>query len=324
MALTADASSTRPSPRRPTWATAPRARPLPRVRPPRPSKEHSDDRHRRRPGSGRDPHLALPPLLRPRAAGGVDQVPHAALDRVDARDHRRRHGGDRPDVRGAHVVLADDPELAAGSGGLMPGVMIVTFGYSFAQLVVAVLGALTITGEYSTGMIRSTFSAVPTRLPAFAAKSIVLAVVTFVVSALGVVASYLVALPFLSGTSLEVDLGAEGTMRAFIGTPLYLAAIAVLSVALGAIIRNSAGTIFGLVALLLVVPSILQAIPTDWVRDLAQFLPSTAGERLVIGDAMNGMGTEFILGPWQGFAVLVGWVVVAWAVAAVVLKRRDA
>ncbi|MFC8924153.1 ABC transporter permease [Cellulosimicrobium sp. NPDC057127] len=220
--------------------------------------------------------------------------------------------------------LSDDPELAASSGGLMPGVMIVTFGYSFAQLVVAVLGALTITGEYSTGMIRSTFSAVPTRLPAFAAKSLVLAVVTFVVSALGVVASYLVAMPFLSGTPLEVDLGAEGTIRALLGAPLYLAAIAVLSVALGAIIRNSAGTIFGLVALLLVVPSILQAIPTDWVRDLAQFLPSTAGERLVIGDAMNGMGTDFILSPWQGFAVLVAWVAVAWVAAALVIKRRDA
>lgn len=220
--------------------------------------------------------------------------------------------------------LSDDPELAASSGGLMPGVMIVTFGYSFAQLVVAVLGALTITGEYSTGMIRSTFSAVPTRLPAFAAKSLVLAVVTFVVSALGVVASYLVTMPFLSGTPLEVDLGAEGTVRALVGAPLYLAAIAVLSVALGAIIRNSAGTIFGLVALLLVVPSILQAIPTDWVRDLAQFLPSTAGERLVIGDAMNGMGTEFILSPWQGFAVLVAWVAVVWVAAAFVIKRRDA
>lgn len=220
--------------------------------------------------------------------------------------------------------LADDPELAASSGGLMPGVLIVTFGYSFAQLVVAVLGALTITGEYSTGMIRSTFSAVPTRVPAFAAKSIVLGVVTLVVSAIGVVASYLVALPFLSGTPLEVDLGAEGTMRALVGTPLYLAAIAVLAVALGAIIRNSAGTIFGLVALLLVVPSILQAIPTDWVRDLAQFLPSAAGERLVIGDAMSGMGTEFILGPWQGFAVLVAWVAVVWVGAAIVLKRRDA
>lgn len=220
--------------------------------------------------------------------------------------------------------LADDPELTASSGGLMPGVLIVTFGYSFAQLVVAVLGALTITGEYSTGMIRSTFSAVPTRVPAFAAKSIVLGVVTLVVSAIGVVASYLVALPFLSGTPLEVDLGAEGTMRALVGTPLYLAAIAVLAVALGAIIRNSAGTIFGLVALLLVVPSILQAIPTDWVRDLAQFLPSAAGERLVIGDAMNGMGTEFILGPWQGFAVLVAWVAVVWVGAAIVLKRRDA
>jgi ABC-2 type transport system permease protein len=220
--------------------------------------------------------------------------------------------------------LADDPELAANSGGLMPGVMIVTFGYSFAQLVVAVLGALTITGEYSTGMIRSTFSAVPTRLPAFAAKSIVLAVVTFVVAALGVVASYLVAMPFLSGTPLEVDLGAEGTMRAFVGAPLYLAAIAVLAVALGAMIRNSAGTIFGLVALLLVVPSILQAIPTEWVRDLAQFLPSTAGERLVIGDSMNGMGTDFILSPWQGFGVLIAWVAVVWVGAAFVLKRRDA
>lgn len=219
--------------------------------------------------------------------------------------------------------LTDDPEVAAASGGLMPGIMIVTFGYSFAQLVVAVLGALTITGEYSTGMIRSTFSAVPTRVPSFAAKSIVLAVVTFVVAVLGLLASYLVALPFLSGTDLAVDLSADGTIRSLVGTALYLAAIAVLSVAFGVLIRNSAGTIFALVALLLVVPGILANIPTEWVRDLAQFLPTAAGERLILGDAM-GMGTEAILTPWQGFAVMLAWVAVLWAGAAVVLKRRDA
>lgn len=208
---------------------------------------------------------------------------------------------------------------AEANGGLLPGVMIVTFGYSFAQLAVAVLGALTITGEYSTGMIRSTFSAVPTRVPSLAAKSIVLAVVTFVISAVGVALSYLVALPFLSGTSLEVDLSADGTLRSLIGVPLYLMAIAVLAIALGALIRNSAGTIFSLVALILVLPSILGALPVEWVRNLAQFLPSAAGEVLILG---NFGGSD--LSPWQGYGVLVAWVAVVWAAAAVVIKRRDA
>jgi ABC-2 type transport system permease protein len=213
--------------------------------------------------------------------------------------------------------LVDDPQVDA-AGGLMPGVMIVTFGYSFAQLAVAVLGALTITGEYSTGMIRSTFSAVPTRVPSLAAKSIVLAVVTFVISAIGVGLSYLVALPFVSGTSLEVDLSADGTVRSLIGVPLYLMAIAVLAIALGTLIRNSAGTIFSLVALLLVLPGILSALPVEWVQNLAQFLPSAAGEVLILGN----MGGD--LSPWQGYGVLVAWVVVIWAAAAVVVKRRDA
>src|SRR5690606_25533187 len=142
-----------------------------------------------------------------------------------------------------------------------------------------------------TGMIRSTFSAVPTRIPAFAAKSLALAVVTFVVAAPGILASYLGALPFLPGTPLEVDRSAGGPGRSLVGTALCLAAIAVLSVAFGVLIRSSAGTIFALVALLLVIPGILSSIPTEWVRALAQFLPTAAGERLILGDAM-GMGAD--------------------------------
>ena len=100
------------------------------------------------------------------------------------------------------------------------GLVAVTAGTQMAQLAVAVLGVPIITGEYTTGMVRSTFAAVPTRLPALAAKAIVLAVTVLVVSLVSTALSYLVTMPFLGGTALELDLGHTGTLRALAGVPL--------------------------------------------------------------------------------------------------------
>ena len=205
------------------------------------------------------------------------------------------------------------------------GVMVITVGYSFAQLAVAVLGALTVTGEYSTGMIRSTLSAVPRRLPALAAKMIVVGAVTAVTTAVAVGLSYLVTYPILSGDGLTADFSSAEDQRALLGAVLYLTAVALFSVAVGVLLRSSAGAIFTLVAVFFVLSMVLGIVQgvtgADWVQTLMNSLPASAGEQIVLG---GGMSSPDAIGPWQGFAVLVGWTAALTAAAAVVLKRRDA
>ena len=118
-----------------------------------------------------------------------------------------------------------------------------TLGFNFAQLVIAILGVLVITGEYSTGMIRSTFAAVPRRLPALAAKAIVIGVAAFVVAGIAVLTSAFLPLGLLQGVGIAPDLTDADAWLVFLGGAIYLALIAVLSMAIGAIVRNSAGAI---------------------------------------------------------------------------------
>jgi len=194
---------------------------------------------------------------------------------------------------------------------------VVTVGVSFAQLAIAVLGVLIVTNEYSTGMIRSTFSVVPRRVPAVLAKALLITVATFVVSAVAMALSVLVASPLVSGTPAALDLGDGTTVRVLVGSCLYLSMIALLSLGVGTLLRNTAGSIFTLVALLLVLPGILSSVPPQWIRTIAEYMPSTGGSEIML--ASSGTG----LTPWQGFGVLVVWAVVPLLGALVVVRRRD-
>ena len=214
-------------------------------------------------------------------------------------------------------------------GGPGPGAAIGAFattaGSNVAQLSVAVLGVLIITGEYTTGMVRSTFAAVPTRLPALAAKAIVLAATVLVVGLVSIALAYVATLPFLSGTGLEIDLGDPETLRVLGGTALYLTAIALLAFAFGALLRHSAGALAAVLGLLLVVETVFSLIPLAFFREVSPFLPATAGSQVMLPDLFSeatGAGTD--LGPWQGYGVMLAWVAVVLAVAAVLLRRRDA
>ena len=122
---------------------------------------------------------------------------------------------------------------------------------------------LTITSEYSTGMIRSTFIAAPQRRAVIAAKAGVVGLVTFVVGTIASFASFLVSASILSSHGTHLSLGSPGALRSVIGVGLFLGILAVLAVALGTIIRSSAGGIAALVGLLLVLPTLSQAIPTS-------------------------------------------------------------
>jgi ABC-2 type transport system permease protein len=191
-------------------------------------------------------------------------------------------------------------------------------GIQFAQLAICVLAVLAITGEYSTGMIRSTLSTSPTRTPALLAKGLVVVAVAFVTGVVGTLVSWAVTYPVL-GEAHRVDLGLEMNQRILIGAPLYLAAIALLAYAIGALLRHSAGALATVLGLLLVVESVFALIPWTFFEKISPYLPMSAGSQLVMSD-----NPDAVLGPWEGYGVLVAWGVVALAAAAVLLRRRDA
>ncbi|RXR26803.1 ABC transporter permease [Oerskovia turbata] len=217
---------------------------------------------------------------------------------------------------------ASEPEMAAEMGNVST-VQALVLGYVFAQLAVAVLGALIITGEYSTGMIRSTLSAVPTRLPALAAKAAIIGVVTFVVGLIGIALSYLATAPMLSGNDLVPDLGDQTVQRVILACAGYLALVALIAVGVGTIMRHSAGSIFTLVALLFVLPLVASFLSQDWVQDVAKFLPMNLGTAMMAVTEADTGGVD-VLTPVGATVAMVIWAVVSLVAAAVVLKRRDA
>jgi ABC-2 type transport system permease protein len=203
-----------------------------------------------------------------------------------------------------------------------------TLSIGFSQLVASVLGVLVISGEYGTGMIRSTLTAVPKRTPALFAKAIVFGLVTFVVALIAIGVTAVVTSPVLPAVGITPDLGDAQFLLALGGGALYLTLIGVLSLALGAIIRNSAGGIAASLGLLLVLPTVLQIFAgmtnATWAINAGTFLPSSAGARLYSYAAEGGVTDGFVtLSSLQGGLVLVGWVVVLMAVAALLMRRRD-
>lgn len=210
----------------------------------------------------------------------------------------------------------DQISQTQSSGDIATSPIIV--GTIFGQLAIAVLGALTITGEYSTGMIRSTFCAVPARIPALVAKAVVVVFATLVTAAIATAVAVGIVTPIFSGTVAALDLSDADILRVVVGTPLYLAGIALLALALGILIRNSAGAIFAVIGLVLVINPILTQLPVKWLNTVASYLPSAAGQQLLKIHPTQGPA------PWVGYLVLLAWGVVLFAAGVVIAKRRDA
>jgi ABC-2 type transport system permease protein len=200
----------------------------------------------------------------------------------------------------------------------------------FGPLAVAVLGALTITGEYSTGMIRSSFAAEPRRLPVIWAKGIVLAGTVLVTTALAVAVAALLQWVIYQDKNFFVDATDPQVVRALLGQALYVAAVALFAYALGVLLRNSAAAIATVLGVLLVVPIVLQLLPWHVLQhDVMPFLPNVAGSQILLTDSQIHESAvrnpEFVtLGAWQGYAVLLAYVVVVMVPAAILVKRRDA
>jgi ABC-2 type transport system permease protein len=231
------------------------------------------------------------------------------------------------------AVLAASGQAQGGQAAALDQGLLVrsaTIGIVFSQLVISVLGALVITGEYGTGMIRSTLTAVPRRLPALFAKVVVFGLSTFAVSLVSIVGSALLAAPILAGKGFSLDLADGRVWGALIGGAGYLALVGLIALFLGTIVRNSAAGISAALGLLLVAPVVLQIFAAvtqaAWAQNVYQFLPSSAGGTLYryAVDPVPAIKDVLVLDAGQGLLVLVAWVVLFGAIAAVLLKRRDA
>jgi ABC-2 type transport system permease protein len=192
-------------------------------------------------------------------------------------------------------------------------------GVLLAQLAVAVLGVLMITGEYSTGMIRASLSAVPHRNAVLLAKAAVLAVVTFVLGTIVSFTAFLGGQATIAGDHFGASLSSPGALRAVIGGGLYLALVAMLGLGLGFIFRNTGGALAALFGLLLILPLLVQAFPSGFRDDVSKFLPLNAGIEIMSTQTSND-----VLSPWAGIGVFALYVGLALGVGWVVLRRRDA
>lgn len=214
----------------------------------------------------------------------------------------------------AHHWSAASPEDRAAFNPVVTSLN----GILLSQLAIGVLGVLVFSGEYSTGMIRATLTAVPRRLPVLWAKMAIFGAAVFTTSIVATFASFFLGQYLLDRHGIGVGIGHAGALRSVIGGALYLVVVGLIGVALGAALRNTAGGISSFVGLFFVLPPILFVLPSSWSNHISPYLPGGAGQ------ALWGNPDPPHLAPWAGFGVLCLWAAAAIVVAAVGLRRRDA
>jgi ABC-2 type transport system permease protein len=192
-------------------------------------------------------------------------------------------------------------------------------GYYLGQLLIGALGVLFVTGEYSTGMIRSTFAAVPKRLPVLWAKLVVFLAVTAVSMIVICLITFLAAQALIGQSRTGYSLSDPGALRVVVGTGIYLTLVGVIGAMLGWIVRSTPGALVAYIATILVLPVLFGNVLGTWGKNIAQFMPSEAG-----GSFIRSIREPHTLSPWTGLLVLTLWAVLGLVVAAVQLRRRDA
>lgn len=196
------------------------------------------------------------------------------------------------------------------------------FGLYFGQLVVAVLGVLTITSEYATGMIRTSLTAMPRRGTLFAAKAVVFAAVALVVGLITSFGAFFLGQALMSGAHINASLSQPHVLRAVIGGALFLAACGMLAYGIGAILRHTAAAITASIVLLFVISLLINALPQSWQVHVDKWVPAVAGSQ--IWAVKPATGSPPMFAPWTGFAVFCGYAVIALVAGLILFRKRDA
>ena len=240
----------------------------------------------------------------------------------------------------SHAEIIDDPTRRS------------LIGIFLGQLIFGVLGVLVMSAEYGTGTIRATLSAVPRRPIVLTAKVLVFGAVAVVVSEILAFSAFAVGQAILSGkhavgskaalaqraqqlgvkvphniqavlTTGSASLGQPGVLRAVVGAGLYLTVLGLLALGLATVIRHTAGAISAFVGVVLVLPLIVQALPTSISNAVARYLPANIGLVLFSTDGIPDR-VAHAFSPWTGFAVLVLYTAVILGIGCWILVRRDA
>lgn len=200
-------------------------------------------------------------------------------------------------------------------------------GVWLGQAAVAVLTMLTITGEYGTGLIRATLMANPRRVAVLAAKAGVVTVTALAAGALGVGGSLLAGRMILLANGFTPANGYsplspadEPTLRAAVGSVLYLGLIALLSLAIGTIVRDTAGAIVTVLTVLYLVPVAVGLVSDPaWAERLQRLGPTTAGLTIQATQNLEDLAID----PWAGLGVLAAYTAAAMILAALLFTLRD-
>jgi ABC-2 type transport system permease protein len=223
------------------------------------------------------------------------------------------------------TAVAASVHVASGTG--QDPTKLALSGIYLGQTVFAALAVLTISEEYGTGMIRTTLTATPRRLILLAAKAVNVAGLTFVASCLAVSGCLLVGRLLLPGSGLDpahgyalVSLSHSPTLRAAVGSIIYLVLVALLSIGVATAIRDTAVSIGMVLALLYLPPILAQTVSDPLRRHLEQIAPMTAGLAI---QATTDLRSSPIA-PWAGLGVLAAWATVSLLLGGMVLRLRDA
>ena len=192
-------------------------------------------------------------------------------------------------------------------------------GLVIGQLTIAVLGVLAITGEYSTGLVRTSLAAVPRRGRLLAAKAAVFGAVAMVSGELVSWVAFFVGQLLISGHQPTASLSQPDVARAVAGGGLYIALIGLMAIAAGTILRHTAAAITAVIAVLFVLPGVLEALPNSWRLPVEKYWPTRAGAQIfVVSRDQN------TLPAWLGFGELALFVAVLLALGYFLFQRRDA
>ena len=195
-------------------------------------------------------------------------------------------------------------------------------GLILGQLIIVVLGALTVTSEYSTGMIRTSLTVQPRRGTLLAAKGVVFFLVSFITGLVASFVSFFIGQAILSSKHLGASLGDPNVLRAVIGGGLFLAVCGMLAFGLGTLLRHTAAAITASIGLLFVLFVLINFLPSNWQDHVDKWIPFNAGSQ--IWSTVPVQGNPPMFSPWTGFAVFAGYAVIAIVAGAVAFRKRDA
>jgi len=194
---------------------------------------------------------------------------------------------------------------------------------SLGQLIIVVLGVLTITSEYSTGMMRTSLTVMPRRDVLYGAKAAVFAAVSLVIAVPASFICFFIGQRLLASTHVASTLSQPEVLRAVLASALYIAMCGLFAFGLGAILRSTAGAITAAYGFLFLLPQLAKALPNTWYADVVRWLPG--------GDVINeitsstqGQINAHLFSAWGEFAVFGAYTVVVLAAGAVLFLRRDA